>query len=155
MLNVTSEERAQLELLLHRGQTKTRVLTRARIVLKSAEGWSAAQIAQALEICPATVTNTRRRYQEGGIARVLEDRPPTPHARALDGAGEAVLIAVACSSVPDGHDHWTLRMLRGKLIELGVVEGISASTVQTTLKKMRSSPGNGNTGVCPRSMPHM
>ncbi len=152
MISVTSEEREQLESLLHHGKMKARVLTRARILLKSAEGWTIDQIVQGLDVCPATVSNTRRRYREGGIERVLADRPPKPHERALTAEGEAVLIAVACSAVPDGHDHWTLRMLRGKLIELGVVAGISASTVQTTLKKTRSSPGSGSSGVCPNSM---
>jgi hypothetical protein len=37
--------------------------------------------------------------------------------------------------VPEGHDHWTLRMLRDKLMELGVVEQVSASTIQDRLKK--------------------
>jgi len=65
----------------------------------------------------------------------------------LDGVGEAMLVALACSPVPDGHDHWTLRMLRDKLVELDVVEGISAATVQSRLKKMNLSPGSANTGV--------
>ena len=65
----------------------------------------------------------------------------------MDGVGEAVLVAIACSPVPEGHDHWTLRMLRDKLIELEVVEGISVATVQSRLKKMNSSPGSVNTGV--------
>src|SRR5690348_455200 len=111
MITLTSDERTQLEDQLHRGIAKARVLTRARILLKSADGWSVERIAQALEVCPATVSNTRRRYQLGGVQRVLSDLPPKPHERALDADGEAVLIATACSPVPDGHDHWTLRML--------------------------------------------
>jgi hypothetical protein len=38
-------------------------------------------------------------------------------------------------------------MLRDKLIELEIVEGISAATVQSRLKKMNLSPGSENTGV--------
>lgn len=152
MIGLTADEREQVHAVLHRGSSKARVLTRARILLKSADGETIDQIAQALDICPATVSNTRRRYQQGGVSRVLSDLPPKPHERALDAEGEAVLIATACSPVPEGHDHWTLRMLRGRLIELGVVEGISAATVQATLKKTRSSPGGRYTGACPNSM---
>jgi hypothetical protein len=152
MITLTADERRQVEDLVHRGTAKARVLTRARILLKSADGWTIERIAQALDVCPATVSNVRRRYQQDGVQRVLSDLPPKPHERALDVEGEAVLIATACSPVPDGHDHWTLRMLRGRLIELGVVEGISAATVQATLKKMRANPGGGSTGASPRSM---
>jgi len=155
MITLTEQEQTELEAVLRHGTTKARVQTRARILLKCAQGRTIAHIAEALEVCPATVSNTRRRYQEGGVARVLADRPPKPHECALDADGEAVLIALACSPVPDGHDHWTLRLLRGKLIELGVVEQISAATVHATLKKTRSSRGARNTGACPRSMPSL
>jgi hypothetical protein len=37
------------------------------------------------------------------------------------GRGEAFLIATACSDAPEGHDHWALRLLVDRLVELGVV----------------------------------
>jgi len=152
MITVSAADQQMLEDLVHRGQTKARVLTRAHILLQSAKGWSVAQIAEASHVCQATVYNTWHRYQDGGVARVVTDLPPTPPERALDAAGEAVLIALACSAVPDGHDHWTLRMLRDKVIELGVVDGISASTVHATLKKTHSNRGDGSTGASPKLM---
>ena len=30
------------------------------------------------------------------------------------------LIALACSDAPEGHEHWTLRLLAGKVVELGI-----------------------------------
>jgi hypothetical protein len=35
-----------------------------------------------------------------------------------------------------GRDHWPLRLLADKLVELGVVESISHETVRQTMKKM-------------------
>jgi hypothetical protein len=35
----------------------------------------------------------------------------------------------------DGHDHWTLRLLAGKAVELGFVEQISPETIRALLKK--------------------
>jgi hypothetical protein len=85
------------------------------------------------------------------VLAVLTDKVQHQRRRALAGAAEAVLVALACSPVPDGHDHWTLRMLRDKLIELAVVDRISASTVQDKLKKMNLNPGSANTGAYPRT----
>jgi hypothetical protein len=147
MINMTEEERAEVDAFIRRGKANARTNTRARVLLKSAEGWAIQQIAEMFGVSPATVSNVRQRYREAGVAGVLEDKRQAKRRQALDGVGEAVLVAIACSPVPDGHDHWTLRMLRDKLIELEVVEGISAATVQSRLKKMNSSPGSENTGV--------
>ena len=81
---------------------------------------------------------------------MLKEKIQQKRRQALSGEEEAMLVAIACSPVPDGHDHWTLRMLRDKLVELEVVEGISAATVQNRLKKMNLSPGSGSTGVSRR-----
>jgi len=97
------------------------------------------------------VSNVRARYQAGGLECVLKDKVQQKRRRALAGADEAVLVALACSAVPDGHDHWTVRMLQSKLVELGVVEHIGRGTVHERLKKMMSSPGSVNSGVCPRT----
>src|SRR2546421_9826050 len=66
---------------------------------------------------------------------------------ALTGGQAAHLIAIACSPVPTGHDHWTVRLLAGKAVELGFVESISPETIRQLLKKTNSSPGNTSHGV--------
>ena len=55
--------------------------------------------------------------------------------RRLDGEKEAHLIALACSSPPEGHARWTIRLLADKMVELELVESISPETVRQTLKK--------------------
>jgi transposase len=147
MISLTEDEHAEVDGFIRRGKANARTNTRARVLLKSAEGWTIQQIAETLGVSQATVSNVRKRYEEGGVVGVLEDKRQAKRRQALDGVGEAVLVALACSPVPDGHDHWTLRMLRDQLVELGIVEGISAATVQNRLKKMNLSPGSGNTGV--------
>jgi hypothetical protein len=49
-VTLTSEERSILETFVHRGKANARSLTRARILLKSAEGWSTAALAEAFEV---------------------------------------------------------------------------------------------------------
>jgi hypothetical protein len=60
------------------------------------------------------------------------------------------LIALACTAAPAGHDHWTLRLLAGKAVELGYVASISPETIRSVLKKTRSSPGGNRSGVSRR-----
>ena len=148
MIDLTEKERATVEGFIRRGKANARNITRAHILLKSAEGWSIERIAQTYGVSQATVSNVRQRYRAGGIERVLKDKVQHNRRQALGGEEEAVMAAIACSPVPDGHDHWTLRMLRDKLVELGIVEGVSASTIQDRLKKMNLSRGSENSGVC-------
>ena len=135
MITLTDEERGGVEQFIRRGKVNARNITRAHVLLKSAEGWSITRIAATFGVSEATVSNVRARYRDGGVERVLKDQVQAKRRRALAGAEEALLVALACSPVPDGHDHWTVRMLQTKLVELGVVEHVGRGTVHTALKK--------------------
>lgn len=73
-VTLTSEERMTLETFVHRGKANARTLTRARIILKSADGWSTSALAAAFDVCEATVTNVQRRFAQGGLEAVLHDK---------------------------------------------------------------------------------
>jgi transposase len=147
MITLSEEEREAVEAFIRRGSAKARSVTRAHILLKDAEGWSIPELARTFGVSPNTVSNVRHRYGEGGVEGVLRDKVQQRRRCDMDGTAEAMLVAIACSAVPEGHDHWTLRMLRDKLIDLEVVEHVSAATVQARLKKMNLSRGSANRGV--------
>lgn len=107
-VQLTVDDRSELERLTRSGQHSARVINRVRILLKTDEGWSASQMAAALDTSPRTVFRTKWRYVEEGLAGVLHDRPQASRYRKLDDRGEAHLIALACSDAPNGRDHWTL-----------------------------------------------
>ena len=92
----------------------------------------------------------KRRYAEEGLDEVLRRRNQVNRYRKLDDRAEAHLIALACTPAPEGHDHWTLRALAGKTVELGVVESLSHETVRLRLKKKLSSRGAGSSGASRR-----
>ena len=98
-----------------------------------------ADIADILGVGMATVERVRKPCVEAGLERKVQVNRKQ---RVLDGAGEAKLTMLACSEPPAGQARWTLRLLADKLVELNIVETISRSTVQTTLKKTISSPGS-------------
>ncbi|MHB8629107.1 MAG: helix-turn-helix domain-containing protein [Aggregatilineales bacterium] len=147
MIALSDEEREAVEAFIRRGKAKARSVTRAHILLKDADGWSIPELAKTFGVSPTTVGNVRKRYRAGGIGGVLKDKAQAKRRCGLDGTEKVILVAIACSPVPDGHDHWTLRMLRDKLIELEVVEHVSAATIQDRLKKMNLSRGSASTGV--------
>jgi hypothetical protein len=70
-----------------------------------------------------------------GIKRALNEDPKPGQKRKLDGRAEAILIATACTEAPEGYTHWSLRLLAGKLVQLGVVDTVMHETVRQTLKK--------------------
>jgi hypothetical protein len=142
-VKLTEEERARLRTTVGRGAGPARLLTRARILLKADQGeggaaWADAAIAGALDLHPTTVARVRRQFVEEGLAAALaRKRPDRVYERALDGAAEAHLIALACSEPPAGRERWTLRLLAGELGRLEVVEEVSHETVRRTLKQTR------------------
>ena len=136
LINLSDEESQTLNDLTRKGEIKARKFKRAMILLKANDGLSDPQIMAALKVSRPCVERLRKRFVEGGLERALNEDPRPGQKRKLDGRGEAQLVATACSNAPLGHEHWTMRLLAGKLVELGIVESISHETVRLTLKKM-------------------
>lgn len=89
-----------------------------------------------MEVGRATIERIRQRFVEEGFETALYlRRPGRRYPHKLDGEAEAHLIAVACGSAPEGRARWTIRLLAGRLVELGVVESVSRETVRRVLKK--------------------
>jgi hypothetical protein len=149
-VTLSESERASLHTFIHAGKANARTFTRARVLLKADEGWTDQQICAAFEISRNTSIRVRHLYLQGGVEAVLHDKRQQRYRQALTGGQAAHLIAIACSPVPDGHDHWTLRLWAGKAVELGFVEAISPETIRQLLKKTNSRLGNMSNGVCLR-----
>ena len=141
--------RTEAHKFVRQGKANARTLTRAWILLKLADGWGEAKIAETFAVTPATVRNVAQRFVKGGLDQVLHDQVQQRRRQALTGQQAAHLIAITCSPAPDGHDHWTVRLLASKAVELGFVEKISPNTIHELLKKTTSSPGGMNTGAFP------
>jgi transposase len=140
LVTLGDDEREQLEHLLHGGTHATRKVTRARILLKAAEGWQDSAIAAALSVGRATVERTRQRFVEEGLA-ALKERPRPGTQPKLDAKAEARLIAEACSTAPKGRQRWTLHLLADRVVALGLAAAYSYESVRRVLKKRSSSRG--------------
>jgi transposase len=135
VVTLADEEHTQLLALTKKGRVAARRLTRAHILLQAAAGATQEAIAAALHIGRATVVRICKRFVEEGLEAALRDRPRPGAQRKLDGKQGAFLIALACSSPPEGRTCWSMQLLADKLVELRVVDAISDETVRRTLKK--------------------
>ena len=139
LVTLTAEERQHREQLLAKGKAAARTRRHAQALLKAdqAVGWKDTDIAEAFDLSIRTVERLRQRFVEDGLQAALKPKPVPRLPRKVDGELEAHLIALACSDPPQGRQRWTLRLLAGKLVELGLVASISHEGVRQTLKKTR------------------
>jgi transposase len=147
-VDLSEDDRAELESFVSSGVHRAEDITRARILLKADDGATDDEICRALECGESTPYRARQRYSERGIAAVHRRNPDRGYERKLDGDDEARLIALANSEPPDGCARWTLRLLADKFVTLDEIdhESLSHQTVHETFKKTNSSltdPSNG------------
>jgi transposase len=147
-VTLTAEERAELERMVSSGKSAARKLNHARILLIADEGeggpgWTDDQIVEALNVGLSTVWRVRRRFvEEGTEAAIVPKASIRVYTRKLDGAREARLVKLACSTPPEGRKRWTLQLLADRMVVLGHADdGLSYETVRRVLKKTRSNPG--------------
>src|SRR6516162_7895815 len=159
VVRLSGEERERLETLLRKGKSPARRVLKARILLKAdvseaGKGWSDNRIIEALETSPSMVYRVRKQLVEEGFEAVLSRKPRAMPAvaRIFDGEKEAKLIALACSKPPKGRARWTLRLLENKVVELGIVDRASDSTIGRALKKTLFSPIAASTGSSRRRL---
>jgi len=155
VVRLSAQEREQLEALVRKGKGPARRLLKARILLKAdvsegGPGWSDSKIIVALDTSASMLYRVRKQLVEEGFEMVLsrKQRATPAVARIFDGEKEAKLIALACSKPPKGRARWTLRLLENKVVELGIVDRASDSTIHRTLKKTVSNRIAGS-GVIP------
>jgi transposase len=134
-VKLDQEEAEYLFALIHKGTARARMITRARVLSKLAQGGSNPEVSSALDVSLATVIKIRRRFAEGGLATALEERPRPGQTPKLTAKQAAHITAIACSKSPDGHAHWTLRMLADQVVQLGFADTFSHETVRQLLKK--------------------
>jgi transposase len=147
IVRLTEEERQALTRLVHIGKAAAYRRTHAQVLLWADEGEQGPglmdrEVAHTAGVSEKTVVRLRQQFVEAGLEAALERKPRVREkSRVLDGESEARLVALMCSEPPPGQSRWTLRLLGGRLVELGVVESISHESVRQSLKKMLLNPG--------------
>ena len=139
-LQLSEAEREHFQGLARQHSVSVKVCKRAKALLALDGGASLQQAAKIVEANYNSVAAWRDKYKAEGLAASLRDRPRPGRPPRIDGTQRAKITALACSTPPTGHARWSLRLLAGKSVELGLVEAISHHHVGQVLKKTRWHP---------------
>jgi len=139
-VELNQAERSELTALLSGGKHAARKLKRAQILLAADAGASDENIATSVGVGGSTVYRTKRRFVEGNLEAALTEELRPGAARKLLGKEEALLVATACSSPPEGRARWTLDLLAGAMVKLTEHDSISRETVRRRLAENELKP---------------
>ena len=146
-VELSQSQKRRLSEVANRGRSSARTVKRALALLKANEGQTDDRIAEAVAMSSRTVVRIRKRFCEEGLQSALTERPRPGQKRRLDERAEAHLVAIACSDPPDGHAHWTLKLLAERMVELDYVDSVARETVRQSLKKTNSNRGRRKSGA--------
>ncbi len=109
-IELSDDERAELESLTRRRRTAQGLARRAQIVLSAAQGLQNKQIAASLGTDPMTVSKWRRRFAERRLDGLYDEpRPGAPRRIGDDAIAET--IRKTLEETPPGATHWSLRSM--------------------------------------------
>lgn len=143
---LTESERALFEKQTKNGSWSPREVLRAKILLladfNGPTPLEDQDIALLLNCSVSSVAYRRKRFVDTkSIEDTIFDKSRCGRPSIIDGAVDAHITTIACSTPPEGHSKWTLRLIKDRLITLDITDTISHTTVGTTLKKKKLSLG--------------
>lgn len=122
-ITLTEEERAALTQWSRGRRTPARLVLRAKIVLRAADGWENKDIAAELGCTRRTVGTWRNRFAKDRLAGIERDAPRGGRTPTVRSAKEAEVIARTTQETPPNATQWSTRTMAQAV-------GISKATVQ-------------------------
>jgi transposase len=142
---LSADEREWLTRVVRTGAHPAQEVRRSRILLEldANQGESAGrrEIAERVGCGVDTITNVARAYagHDGDVGSTIrrKERLTPPVEPRVTGEVEARVIALACSTPPDGYTRWSLRLLEKHVALVEDVPDLDHSTIGKLLKKRR------------------
>lgn len=142
IVTLTQDEREYLLALIKKGKSRASTLTHARVFLAIDESSpdylyeTDNEIAQRLHVSPKLINRARKKFIDEGLEGAINRKPyPKTRIPKIQGNAEAHLIALCCSTPPEGRCRWTLKLLANAMVEMEIMDSVSPSTIGRTLKK--------------------
>lgn len=109
-VQLTAEDRAQVEAWVRAGNTPRKIADRSRIILAYADGLTAGQVSDKTGFSKRTVQEWRRRFERSGIES-LHDRPRPGQPRKLTPEQAKEILRMTIEEIPHEATHWSLRLM--------------------------------------------
>src|SRR5713101_7757652 len=132
-IEVSQKDQKQLVKILRSGVQQVRVVLRALALLQLAKGVSAPSIASVVPLTPQAIRNIGHRYQHGGLESALFEKQRPGAAEVLDASQKQRLIAMVCSSPPEGRARWTVRLGAEEAVKRKLVPRVGRETIRIIL----------------------
>src|SRR4029450_59661 len=94
---------------------------------------AAPRIAAVIPLTAQAIRNVGRRYQQGGLDRALYETPRPGAPEVLDDSQKQRLIAMVCSSPPEGRARWTVRLVAEEAVKRKLVPRVGRETIRILL----------------------
>lgn len=135
-LELTSEERTQLETITRARTLQAQVVSRARILLLKADGESVDSIADKVDLNRNSVLLCLKKYKTGGIENAIFDAPGRGRNAEITDEEKSWIISIACQKPIDlgySAETWTYAKLTRHINEFAERAGhIRLSTITKT-----------------------
>ena len=132
-IEVSTKDQKTLRELLSGGVQQVRVVLRAVALSQLAKGVSAPRIASIIPLTAQAIRNVGHRYQSGGLERALYERQRPGASEVLDDSQKQRLIAMVCSSPPQGRARWTVRLVAEEAVKRKLVPRVGRETIRILL----------------------
>jgi len=139
-VKLSARERRHLKGIMRKGTHQAQVHKRAAVLLKSDTGMKDDDITRHVGMSARNISRIRKRYATGGMERALHDAPRPGAPATVTMAAEAHLIAIACTVPPAGATHWSLELLREKMLKDRVLKHISTVAIWNHLNDRGIKP---------------
>ena len=111
LVALSSEQRTILERLARQRSLPARLVERAQIVLRAAEGMENQHIARLMGMTPEKVARWRKRFLEGGIEALKKDAPRAGRTRTINDRWVKKVLDMTLHQKPADATHWSTRTM--------------------------------------------
>lgn len=122
-LRLKAVQKDELGKLIRHPGTPQSIVLRCRIVLGASEGIANHRLARELSTTLPTVLLWRRRFQQQGLAGILEDKARPGRPRTISPEREAAIVEATRNTKPKNATHWSVRSMARH-------QGVSPAAVQ-------------------------
>ena len=150
IVNLEDSEREELAQLISKRSSKSLCVKRAYLLLGCARNVgnkTDEDLHQLYHVSTRTIERLREcfctcGFKQAVYGKTVDRQKPIK----FDGDVVANLIALSCSTPPEGYQQWSLHLLADQMVALGHVSSMSHESVRQLLKKHQLNPGRKRCG---------